>query len=148
MSIGISEEHAELARSLREWAGSLDGRAAARDAESDAAATFASAWKACVEMGVATYLMSIIQGGTTGGGSGEPAGGSSDQTERIAGLFDATGFWDVIVADPFSRAEWLTAVKLAPSIKEGYYTVMTSRDVYPEVERLLNEDARLSRCFR
>jgi glycerol-1-phosphate dehydrogenase [NAD(P)+] len=86
-----------------------------------------------LQVGVATYLMSIIQG---------------ENTERIAGLFDATGFWDVIVADPFSRAEWLTAVKLAPSIKEGYYTVFSSRDVLPEVERLLSEDARLSRCFR
>ena len=36
MSIGISEEHVELARSLREWAASLGGREAARDAEADA----------------------------------------------------------------------------------------------------------------
>ena len=36
MSIGISEEHVELARSLREWAASLGGREAARDAEGDA----------------------------------------------------------------------------------------------------------------
>jgi alkylation response protein AidB-like acyl-CoA dehydrogenase len=67
MSIGISEEHAELARSLREWAASLGGRDAARDAESDAGATFADAWKACVEMGVATIGLPETSGG--GGGS-------------------------------------------------------------------------------
>ena len=67
MSIGISEEHAELARSLREWAASLGGREAARDADSDAGATFADSWKACVEMGVATIGLPESYGG--GGGS-------------------------------------------------------------------------------
>jgi glycerol-1-phosphate dehydrogenase [NAD(P)+] len=86
-----------------------------------------------LQVGVATYLMSILQG---------------ENTERIATLFDTTGFWDVIAADPFSRAEWLAAVRVAPSIKEGYYTVLSSRDVFPEVERLLTTDPRLTRCFR
>ena len=67
MSIGISEEHVELARSLREWAASLGGREAARDAEGDAEATFADTWKACVEMGVATIGLPEAYGG--GGGS-------------------------------------------------------------------------------
>ena len=69
-------------------------------------------------------------------------------TERIAALFDATGFWDAIAADPFSRAEWLAAVRAAPSVKEGFYTVLSSRDVLPEVERILDTDGRLKRCFR
>ena len=67
MSIGISEEHVELARSLREWAASLGGREAARDADSDPGATFADTWKACVEMGVATIGLPESYGG--GGGS-------------------------------------------------------------------------------
>ena len=67
MSIGISEEHVELARSLREWAASLGGREAARDADSDADATFADTWKACVEMGVATIGLPESYGG--GGGT-------------------------------------------------------------------------------
>lgn len=86
-----------------------------------------------LQVGVATYLMSILQG---------------ENTERIAALFDTTGFWDIIASDPFSREEWLTAVRLAPSIKEGYYTVLSSRDVMLEVERLLGSDPRLMRCFR
>ncbi len=86
-----------------------------------------------LQVGVATYLVSILQG---------------ENTERIAALFDATGFWDAIAEDPFSRAEWLAAVRAAPSIKEGYYTVLSSRDVLPEVERLLTHDSRLARCFQ
>jgi glycerol-1-phosphate dehydrogenase [NAD(P)+] len=85
-----------------------------------------------LQVGVATYLVSILQG---------------EHTERIAALFDATGFWDVIAGDPFSRAEWLHAVRLAPTIKDNFYTVLSSRDVLPEVERLLEHDPRLARCF-
>ena len=67
MSIGISEEHVELARSLREWAASLGGRELVRAAEAEADATFADAWKACVEMGVATIGLPESHGG--GGGT-------------------------------------------------------------------------------
>ncbi len=86
-----------------------------------------------LQVGVASYLVSILQG---------------EYTERIATLFDATGFWDVIATDPFDRAEWLAAVRLAPTIKEGFYTVFSSRDVLPEVEKLLTDDPRLAKCFR
>lgn len=86
-----------------------------------------------LQVGVASYLVSVLQG---------------HNTERIAALFDATGFWDAVAADPFDRAEWLAAVRAAPSVKENFYTVLSSRDVLPEVERLLTTDPRLSRCFR
>ena len=68
--------------------------------------------------------------------------------DYIAGLFDATGLWDAIAADPFSRAEWLEAVRVAPSVKESFYTVLSSRDVLPEVDRILANDSRLMRCFQ
>ncbi len=85
-----------------------------------------------LQVGVASYLVSILQ---------------KDNTERIASLFDATGFWEVIAADPFSRSEWLEAVRMAPSIKHEFYTVLSSRDVLPEVELILNTDRRLISCF-
>ena len=80
-----------------------------------------------LQVGVACYLVSILQG---------------EHTERIASLFETTGFWDAIAADPFSRTEWLHAVQIAPLIKEGYYTVFSSRDVLSEVEQLLTNDPR------
>ncbi|MFA6576980.1 MAG: acyl-CoA dehydrogenase [Nocardioides sp.] len=67
MSIGISDEHVELAASLRKWAASLDGVAATRAADTDPEATFADAWKAIGEMGVATIGLPEAAGG--GGGS-------------------------------------------------------------------------------
>ena len=54
MSIGISDEHVELAASLRKWAAGLGGAETARTADGDAGARFDEAWKAIGEMGVAT----------------------------------------------------------------------------------------------
>jgi glycerol-1-phosphate dehydrogenase [NAD(P)+] len=86
-----------------------------------------------VQVGVATYVVSLLQG---------------ENTDRIAGLFDATGFWEAVAADPFPRTEWLAAVREAPAVKDRFYTVLSSRDVLPEVERILNQDRRLKRCFQ
>jgi glycerol-1-phosphate dehydrogenase [NAD(P)+] len=86
-----------------------------------------------LQVGIATYLVSILQG---------------ENSDRVAGLFDATGFWDAIAAEPFSRAEWLAAVRAAPAVKEGFYTVLSTRDVLPEVEQVLTCDPRLTRCFQ
>lgn len=86
-----------------------------------------------LQVGIATYLVSILQG---------------NHTERIATLFDATGFWDAVAQDPFSRKEWLAAIRAAPSIKSNYYTVLSSRDVLPEAEKLLRDDLHLKRCFQ
>ncbi len=85
-----------------------------------------------LQVGVATYVVSRLQG---------------QGTERIASVLDATGFWRGISADPFSRREWLEAVRLAPSVKEDFYTVLSSRDCAPEVEALLRTDPRLAGCF-
>jgi glycerol-1-phosphate dehydrogenase [NAD(P)+] len=62
-------------------------------------------------------------------------------------LFEATGFWRAIAADPFSRSEWLEAARLAPSLKPGFYTVLSARDCLPEIRELLATDPLLRACF-
>lgn len=85
-----------------------------------------------LQVGVAAYLVSRLQG---------------KQSDAIDRLFSETGFWETIRADPFSREEWLEAVRLAPSIKEDFYTVLSERDCVPEVARLLDTDPALAGCF-
>ena len=85
-----------------------------------------------LQVGVASYLISLLQG---------------QNHELIDQLFRATGFWDEIASDPFSKSEWLQAVRSAPSIKDSFYTVLSSRDVMPEVEALLSSDPHLARCI-
>jgi glycerol-1-phosphate dehydrogenase [NAD(P)+] len=85
-----------------------------------------------LQVGIATYIVSILQG---------------INTDRIARLFDATGFWSAVADDPFSRSEWVEAIRMAPTIKPGYYTVLSSRDVMREVEQILVNDVYLRPCF-
>lgn len=85
-----------------------------------------------LQVGVASYLISLLQG---------------ENHERIDRLFQATGFWDTVADDPFSKTEWLQAVRMAPSMKNSFYTVLSSRDVLPEVEQLLTSDSRLAMCI-
>jgi len=67
MSIGISDEHIELAASLRKWASSVAGPDAARAREDEPSAAFAEEWAALGEMGLATIGLPESAGG--GGGS-------------------------------------------------------------------------------
>ena len=85
-----------------------------------------------LQVGVATYIVSILQEG---------------QTQRIADLFDATGFWRAIAEEPFSRKEWIEAVRAAPAIKDNFYTILSTRDCVPEVEKLLASEPHLQKCF-
>jgi len=85
-----------------------------------------------LQVGVATYLVSRLQ---------------AQSSELIAGLFDATGFWKAIAADPFSKTEWLEAARRAPGVKPGFYTILAARDCLPEIARLLDADSRLKGCF-
>ncbi len=85
-----------------------------------------------LQVGVATYVVSRLQG---------------RQDDTINQLFGKTGFWDEIKKDPFSRAEWLNAARVAPTIKENYYTVLSSRDCLPEIESILRSDPNLAGCF-
>ena len=84
-----------------------------------------------LQVGVATYLVSLLQG---------------QNSEAIADLFSKTGFWKAIESDPFRRADWLEAIQRAPSVKQDFYTVLSSRNCLPEAEEHLRKDPFLSRC--
>lgn len=59
----------------------------------------------------------------------------------------ATGFWDAVRADPFSRAEWLDALRLAPGFKADFFTILSDRDCLPEAQALLGAETVLEECF-
>jgi glycerol-1-phosphate dehydrogenase [NAD(P)+] len=84
-----------------------------------------------LQVGVATFISVKLQGG---------------EVSRLQALFTTTGFWDVVAKAPFDRAEWLEATRLAPTVKDDFFTVLSTRDCLPEVERMLDEDECLRRC--
>ncbi|MBE7500302.1 MAG: iron-containing alcohol dehydrogenase family protein [Verrucomicrobiales bacterium] len=81
-----------------------------------------------LQVGVATYLVSQLQ---------------HHRTESIAALFGATGFWEEIRRDPFSKADWVAAFRAAPGIKPGFYTVLSERDYTDDLLRIVETDPRL-----
>jgi glycerol-1-phosphate dehydrogenase [NAD(P)+] len=85
-----------------------------------------------LQVGVATYLMSRVQ---------------KNQSEKIAHVFDKTGFWSQVRSDPFSLARWRDAVRLAPSIKDDYYTVLSEPGAVDEALQILESDPALEGCF-
>jgi glycerol-1-phosphate dehydrogenase [NAD(P)+] len=85
-----------------------------------------------LQVGVATYLVSRLQG---------------QGTDLIAEAFDRTGFWRGIEADPFRRPEWIEAVRRAPGMKPGRFTILSTRPCAAEVADLIDHDPRLVRCF-
>ena len=86
-----------------------------------------------LQVGVATYIVSQLQG---------------RGTDRIAGLFDATGFWDAVREDPFSRKDWIEAIKIAPSVKPGYHTILSERDMTGDLVRIMDTDPKLKGLFK
>lgn len=85
-----------------------------------------------LQVGVASYLISCLQG---------------ENSARIAELFESVGFWEEVKQDPFSRTEWLAAVRKAPQIKDSFYTIFSSRDLYPEIEHLVATDQYLQQVI-
>ena len=91
-----------------------------------------------LQVGMATYIMSRLQGGHS--------------TAMIRNLFETTGFWDAIRNDPFLREEWLAAFAAAPSIKERYFTTLSlgkedGRDCPAEAAEIIGADPALHGCF-
>jgi glycerol-1-phosphate dehydrogenase [NAD(P)+] len=85
-----------------------------------------------LQVGVAAYIVSRLQGA---------------HTETIRSLFETSGFWDEIRRDPFSMSEWREAARQAPTIKKGFFTVLSARDCEDEIRSMLVNDEVLSGCF-
>ena len=85
-----------------------------------------------LQVGVATYVVSqLMEAGT----------------DEIRRLFDATGFWEAIADDPFSRSEWETAIRMAPRVKANFYTTLSQTDQTAALLRIIDSDPRLAACF-
>jgi glycerol-1-phosphate dehydrogenase [NAD(P)+] len=86
-----------------------------------------------LQVGLASYIVSQLQGGR--------------ETERIARLFDAIGFWETFKGDPLNRQEWITAFKLAPTVKADFYSILSTRDMIEEYIWIVDNDSRLKGLF-
>lgn len=86
-----------------------------------------------LQVGTATYLVAHLQERT-----------DEDQIGRV---LDRTGFWHAVARDPFVRAEWIQAVRVAPTVKQNHHTVLSGGDRSDQIASIIDTDPRLAECF-
>jgi len=83
-----------------------------------------------IQVGVATYLCAMLQ--------------ENEQVDNLKIVFEETGFTDCVKKDPFNYDEFIKALKLAPTIKNDFYTVLSEPDSFDRAIKLIAEDRFLS----
>ncbi len=79
-----------------------------------------------LQVGVASYLCALLQ--------------ENNSTDGIREVFSRTGFFDYVAQNPFERGEFIEALRLAPSIKDNYYTVLSEPHSFERAVRFLDND--------
>ncbi|MCL2571708.1 MAG: iron-containing alcohol dehydrogenase family protein [Defluviitaleaceae bacterium] len=82
-----------------------------------------------IQVGVATYLCALLQ--------------DNPQVDDIKDVFERTGFMDFVRKDPFSYQEFVTALKLAPSIKSNFYSILSEPDSFERALDFIEKDSCL-----
>lgn len=85
-----------------------------------------------MQVGLATYWMAQVQG---------------QEVARLDELFQVTGFWEAWRQQPMLRVEWLTALRMAPTLKGDFYTVLQVPGAIEHAEHLLTSDPYLRACL-
>lgn len=85
-----------------------------------------------LQVGTATYLCALLQG----------AG-----TEQINNILNPTGFWQHVHQQPFAMNDWIQALEIAPTIKQDFYTVLSTAGVVEKAIHHLQTDPYLKPCF-
>jgi glycerol-1-phosphate dehydrogenase [NAD(P)+] len=86
-----------------------------------------------LQVGIATHLVAHLRERT--------------DHELIGRLSDRTGFWGAMERDPFIREEWVEAFRVAPTLKQEFYTVLSREDSLEKLVDLIDRDPRLNDCF-
>ena len=82
-----------------------------------------------IQVGVSSYLCALLQ--------------ENQNVEEIKSILISTGFLDFVKKDPFNKKEYLEALKLAPTIKQNYYTILSEEGYLAKAERFVEEDELL-----
>ena len=82
-----------------------------------------------IQVGVATYLCALLQ--------------DNQQCKDIKVVFEKTGFLDFVQQDSFSYQEFVEALKLAPTIKSNFYTILSEPDSFSRAVDFIENDSLL-----
>ena len=78
-----------------------------------------------IQVGIATYICSYIQ---------------DNLFDLVKNFLTSTGFFDYLYSDPINKNEFIDAVKLAPNMKENFYTVLSQPGSIDKAINFINTD--------
>lgn len=79
-----------------------------------------------IQVGIATYLCALLQ--------------ANKNIEDVKSVLTNTGFLEYVRTDPFDKAEYIEALKMAPSIKQNYYTILSEDDYLEKAIGFIERD--------
>ncbi|HSA05788.1 MAG TPA: iron-containing alcohol dehydrogenase family protein [Candidatus Gastranaerophilales bacterium] len=65
-----------------------------------------------IQVGIATYICSYLQG---------------NQFETVKDFLKSTGFFDFAAKNPLCKRDFVEAIRIAPSVKEDFYTILSDK---------------------
>jgi len=87
-----------------------------------------------IQVGIATYICANLQ--------------ENENTSDVKSVLLDTGFLDFVKMDPFNKDEYIEALKLAPSIKQDYYTILSEKDSFDRAVELIDNDEILKSVIK
>jgi glycerol-1-phosphate dehydrogenase [NAD(P)+] len=85
-----------------------------------------------LQVGTATYICSYVQ---------------DNQFGLVKDFLTNTGFFDYMYKNPMNKKEMIEAVRLAPGIKEDFFTVLSFPDNIEKVINFINKDSVCKKLF-
>ena len=85
-----------------------------------------------IQVGVATYLCSYLQ---------------NNQHDAVRNFLAVTGFFDFVLNYRLSKNDFIEAIKLAPTIKENFYTILSVEGKIQEAINFVNSDSIMLNLF-
>lgn len=86
-----------------------------------------------LQVGTASYLCALLQ---------------NNRSEDIKRFLTDTGFVDFVKQNPFNKTDFINALKIAPQIKENYYTVLSRPDSFGRAVSFIENDRLLKELIK
>ena len=86
-----------------------------------------------LQTGTACYLCCLLQ--------------NNEAADAVRDILCCTGFVNEVAKHPFNRSEFLQALKLAPQIKDNFYTILSDKGSLSRAQTLLDKDAILQKMI-
>lgn len=86
-----------------------------------------------LQVGIATYLCSLLQ---------------NNNHKGIKNFLLRTGFVDFIKNDTINKNEFIQALKIAPAIKQNYYTILSQKDSFDKAINFIETDDILKEIIK